>query len=293
MLLQKSKYLGYEAVQIWWPASARDVTAHLDRVPVVVLWQCPESLAHELRRWVFHRRPFATPLVDLTRTEEELWHKLEPKSCRYEIHKAQKLDCAISCNKDTEAARLLLNDSIRRLQYRTELGDAEWQALLPVNDIFLCTVQGMPIATHAVLRDPPARVKLLLSGGADRADKRFRNLVGPCNRLLHWHELQHYKAQGFHYYDFGGIDLRENSSEPKPTFKLSFGGEVGTRADRVSGQESCLACRFRWLCRGSAGLEEDPLARCLDQRSSGKAQTHFLVPLASPPVPSRGGGGWK
>ncbi len=226
MLVHRTRHFGRDAVLIWWPVNTGDVTSHLDRVPVVVLWQCPESLARELRRWVFHSRPFYTPLVDLARPEEQLWQKLEPKSCRYEIRKAQKLACVISCNQDTELARLLLNDSIRRLGYRTELGDAEWRAMLPGHDVFLCTSQGMPLAAHVILRDPPGRARLLFSGGPDRSDKCVRNLVGPCNRLLHWHELQYYKAQGFRYYDFGGIDLRENSSEPNPQFKLSFGGEV-------------------------------------------------------------------
>ena len=164
MLVHSTRHFGRDAVLIWWPVSACDVTPHLDRVPVVVLWQCPESLARELRRWVFQCRPFSTPLVDLARTEEQLWQKLEPKSCRYEIRKAQKLDCVISCNKDTEVARLLLNDSIRRLRYRTEVGNTEWRAMLPGHDVFLCTWQGMPLATHVILRDSPGRARLLSAG---------------------------------------------------------------------------------------------------------------------------------
>ena len=62
------------------------------RCPSVILWQCPEALLPELRPWVFDQRRFHTPLIDLARTEEQLWQALEPKSCRYEIRKAQKMD---------------------------------------------------------------------------------------------------------------------------------------------------------------------------------------------------------
>jgi lipid II:glycine glycyltransferase (peptidoglycan interpeptide bridge formation enzyme) len=183
-------------------------------------------LARELRPWVFRARPFQTPLIDLARTEEQLWQKLDRESCRPRIRKAQRLGCAISLNEEVEAARVLINDSIRRLRYRTELGEAEWQALLPQHDIFLCKCQGIPLAAHVILRDPPGRARLLMSGIADRNDERFRSVVGPCNRLLHWHELQHYKAKGFRLYDFGGIELDRSLFEPNPDFKLSFGGEV-------------------------------------------------------------------
>jgi hypothetical protein len=137
------------------------------------------------------------------------------------------MECVISVNEEPEVARLLMNASIRRLQYRAELGEAEWQALLPDHDVFLCKWQGTPVAVHVLLRDPPGRARLLLSGSADRGDKQLRGVVGPANRLLHWHELLHYKTQGYRFYDFGGCDL-DPASETYPVtqFKLSFGGEV-------------------------------------------------------------------
>jgi hypothetical protein len=226
MFVQSTKYLQFHAIQIWWPECVRDVISYLERAPVLILWQCPEPLAQDFSRWTFRYFPFTTPLIDLTHTEEELWQKLEPKSCRYELRKAQKMECALSCNEEIEAGLLLINDSIRRLRYRAELSERQWRELLPNHDIFVCKWRGAAVAVHVLLRDPPGRARLLLSGGVDRSDPRFRGIVSPSNRLLHWHELQHYKAKGFRIYDFGGVDLRKNSSEPNPNFKLSFGGEV-------------------------------------------------------------------
>jgi lipid II:glycine glycyltransferase (peptidoglycan interpeptide bridge formation enzyme) len=137
------------------------------------------------------------------------------------------MECVISLNGEAEAARVLINDSIRRLRYRAELGESEWQALQPAHDIFLCRWQTIPVAAHVILRDPPRRARLLLSGSEDRNNERFHAVVGPCNRLLHWHELRHYKAEGFGIYDFGGCDLdKESSHYSNSQFKLSFGGEV-------------------------------------------------------------------
>jgi hypothetical protein len=263
MFVQNGRYLRFESILVWYPANAGEVTACLDRAPVVVLWQCPESLARELRLWTFYCRPFHTPLVDLALTEEQLWQKLEPKSCRYEVRKAQKMDCVISRNEDTEVARLLINDSIRRLRYRAELGQDQWQALLPNHDIFVCRNQGVPLAAHVILRDPPGRARLLMSGSADRNDERVRAVVGPCNRLLHWHELQHYKAQGFAIYDFGGIELAKNSTEPKPQFKLSFGGQVTMEPMVYLAKNPALRVAFRGITAARRAVRKIlwPMAR--------------------------------
>jgi hypothetical protein len=227
MFVHKGKCFGKEAIVAWWPQSVQDITPFLDQAPVVIVWQCPASLVRELDPWVFRCKPFQTPLIDLARPEEELWQGLEAKSCRYEVRKAQKMGCVVSRNEESDAARLIINDSIRRLRYRPEIGEAQWRDLLPVDDIFLCRWQGLPIAAHVVQRDHPGRAKLLLSGGADRSDDRLRGAVGPGNRILHWRELQYYKAEGYHFYDFGGCDVNKESPHYRNTqFKLSFGGEV-------------------------------------------------------------------
>ncbi len=126
MFVHDSRHLRFNAVQAWWPQGVAEVLPFLNQAPVVILWQCPAALAPEFRPWVFQQRPFHTPLIDLRQAEEALWQKLEPKSCRYEIRKAQKMDCVLSCNEETEAGRLLINDSIRRLRYRAELSEKQW-----------------------------------------------------------------------------------------------------------------------------------------------------------------------
>ncbi len=224
---QKGRFPRTDLIMAWWPQSVSDVTAFLNHAPIVVLRQCPAAMVPALRSWAFRCQPFQTPLIDLTRPEQELWQNLEAKSCRYEIRKAQKMEFAISRNEAGDAARQVINDSIQRLRYRAQLSEEEWQALRPDHDIFLCRWQGVPLAAHVLLRDHPGRARLMLSGGADRGEERFHRVVGPGNRLLHWQELQDYKAEGFHCYDFGGCDLNKDSHHYRNTqFKLSFGGQV-------------------------------------------------------------------
>ncbi|MEI6561021.1 MAG: GNAT family N-acetyltransferase [Verrucomicrobiota bacterium] len=204
-----------------------DIGSLLDKAHVVILWQTPQAVIEEVQPYLFRTRSFFTPLIDLALPEDQLWQALEPKSCRYEIRKAQKMECTVLRNEETDVARDLINESIRRLRYRAELGEEEWNALLPNHDIFLCKWQGTPVAAHVMLLDRPHRARLLLSGSADRSDPNLRNVVGPANRLLHWSELQAYKAEGMEVYDFGGCDTDKKSPEYSITqFKLSFGAKV-------------------------------------------------------------------
>lgn len=231
----------------------------LKQAAVVMLRQCPEALARELSPWVFKSQPFQTPLIDLARTEEELWHALEPKSCRYEVRKAQKFDCRITLNENVETARVLLNESIRRLKYREELPRETWDSELPLHDIFLCYWQGTPVVTHVIFRNAPARARLLLSGTADREQENLSRVIGPTNRLLHWHELQHYRAQGWRQYDFGGCSLEKDSPHYAISqFKLSFGGQVVAEPSLWLAKSAALRATFRGLATGQSLVRKIP-----------------------------------
>lgn len=259
MFVHKSKYLWFEAVQAWWPRSVEEARPILDQAPILILWQCPESLAEQFGRWVFRSRPFYTPILDLGRAEEELWQHAEPKSCRYEIRKARKFNCALLRNEETEAARVLLNESIRRLRYRPEIGPAQWQGILADNDIFLCKWEGIPVVVHQVMRGYPDRARLILSGSADRVDPRFHDIVGPCNRLLHWHELQYYKAQHYQVYDFGGCVLDKQSSQyPITQFKVSFGAEVVAEPHLYLARNPALRAGLRALGAAQRAMRRIP-----------------------------------
>ena len=156
-----------------------------------------------------------------------MWQKLEPKSCRYEVRKGQKLDCEILRNQELDAARALINDSIRRQGCRPELSQGEWENLLPSHDVFLCRWENTPVVAHVLMRNPPNRVRLLLSGTVNRSNPQFHKVVGPLNRRLHWHELLYYKAEGYQCYDFGGSPMEKTSPlYPITQFKLSFGATV-------------------------------------------------------------------
>jgi hypothetical protein len=218
-------------LQIWWPDTADKIAEALKDFPVVILWQCPAELSSlpVVVRNTCWQRPFQTPLIDLATPAGELWNKCDPKSCRYEIRKAGKLEHVILRNSDQADARNLINESIHRLRYRREIGRDEWDGLLEEHDVYLCKSAGKSIAAHVLMKDCGQRAKLLLSATVDRNVESTRKLVGPLNRLMHWTEILDYKAEGFSTYDFGGCSLDPTSSDyPIGQFKLSFGASISS-----------------------------------------------------------------
>lgn len=282
MFVHNSKVFGLDALTVWWPKSVADVRAFLNRNRIVVLWQCPMRFIAEIRPYLFYRRSFSTPLVDLSLAEDQLWQRLDPKSCRYEIRKAQKLNATTLQNEDMESARTLINEGIRRLRYRAEIGPEEWRTLLPGHDVFVCKWEKVPVVAHVILADAPGRARLLLSGTVDRHDLRYRNVIGPLNRLLHWNEILHYKSRGFRHYDFGGCDVDEHSQTyPITQFKLSFGAEVVEEPILYLAKGSALRVSLRTLISIREGLKKLPWADSLRKvvRGHGRMSAFFRYPV--------------
>jgi hypothetical protein len=259
MLVLDFKHLRFKALQVWWPDSAAAVYPLLDQCPVVILWQCPKEMVAQLEPYTFRIKPFWTPLVDLSASEDVLWRQLDRTSCRQEISRARKMGATILHNEEMESARLLINESIRRLGYRTELGAAQWQELFPRHEVFLCKWQGTPVTADVILPDHPRRARPVVRGTVDRGDPRYHKVVGPLNRLLHWAEFQHYKAKGFRYYDFGGCDLDKNSpTYPITQFKLSFGPQVVEEPIVYLAKDPVLRTALRAVSGLRAALKKMP-----------------------------------
>jgi hypothetical protein len=213
--------------EVWWPDEPDSVLALLSHCPLVTVYSCPDDTAVSLEGFTFRRKSAFTLLFDLTVPTVELWKGLRRKSCRQDINKALKRGPDIVVNGDTDAVFGLINNHIRRKRYRPPLRRAEWDRILSHGDVFSIWCEGVLIAAHAVLVDSPVRARATIGGEIDPMDQRFPGMVGPMNRLMHWHEMNYYKHRGVHYYDLGGLVLDQASPMYDISrFKLSFGGEL-------------------------------------------------------------------
>jgi hypothetical protein len=225
-LVTSRRVRGLSFARCWFPASEEPVLAALEEHDVVTAVQCTGAVAERLRPLAFSSRPFVTTVVDLRLTDEELAARAN-RNCRRDLAWGGANEHEVVLNRDTDEARALIDAGIASKRYRSPLGDDEWGRLLEHADVVLMRRGGRSVAAHVVM---PARrrAQLQLTATAEREAGADRD-VGRLNRLLHWHELRHYRERGLAEYDFGGVVLDPAHALAGATrFKRSFGGELVT-----------------------------------------------------------------
>lgn len=164
-------------------------------------------------------QPAVTRLIDLRRTEEELWSDLRQKWRQY-VNKARRSGIAIrpGTARDLPAFYRLYEETSRRAGfYRREEQSyqAVWDAFAPAGQarlLFARSPDGEPLAT------------LFLVGCGARMTELYggMNLIGAeahANYLLKWEAISRARDEGFADYDLWGL-----AHPGIAHFKAGFGG---------------------------------------------------------------------
>ncbi len=184
---------------------------------------------------------FTTTVIGLSLPEEDLLKNCAPKSCRYEIRKVQKMidageDVKIKKNSDIEQFVKIANNYIKIKKYAKPLKAWFLQQCIEQQKGELINIyyNGQLAGGNFYIKDHPDRVRLLCSFNDRFADKELQKKSGAFMRYLHWEAIIKYKAEGFVFYDFGGVVLEKDSPIYGITqFKLSFGGALREEYDLI------------------------------------------------------------
>lgn len=171
-----------------------------------------------------------TVCIDLSAGLDAVLKGMKSTSCRYRIRRAEKMLERVAIETASEKANrdfLTVYNNFSRAKGLPELA-ARWiQENSAHCETLVLYLDGDPLCTHLLLRDPQTSIVRLLHSGSRRLESpELAAACGALNRYLHWHEMQRYSAQGFANFDFGGIG---DSDDPITRFKLSFGGTVVTQ----------------------------------------------------------------
>lgn len=182
-----------------------------------------------------------TILIDLTRTEDELWSGLTPPT-RKLIRQATRLDIAV------EPVAILTEDlweaflaAYRKLWSRKHhagaLGVGQIRELIASGHFDLSisrNTDGKILSWHAYVRaDGRARLQTTISDMDPARGTEWNNLVGKAHRLHHWNDMLRFKAEGCHTYDMGGVYRGTDDKEQLniARFKQLFGGHFADTYD--------------------------------------------------------------
>ncbi len=191
---------------------------------LVRVQQASAELPQDFQKSVIMQWRSHTNIIDLSRELESIWHNLDSKSCRYEIRKAEKMKnkLQITVNPPPKEFLKIYNAFVQRHGHTTPLTMKRLHQYLTHSDIFMIYMSSKPVVGHLLLRDEnTSRIRLIFSASIRLEGQKWARITAPLNRYLHWYEFQHYKSQGFKFYDFGGITDGVSGIDK---FKLSFGG---------------------------------------------------------------------
>jgi lipid II:glycine glycyltransferase (peptidoglycan interpeptide bridge formation enzyme) len=246
--IKKLKFINLSQAVIWFAneKSASHIEKALSNFMIVSLKQADKNLSEKFSEYTVKVEPFYTTIIDLSIDEATLWSKLDKKSTRYEIKKAEKMGVEISLNVQLDDAYELINQFMINRRLRGAIPYEKWQSILKYADVWCGIYNGNLYVAHVLLKDDMDRVRLLWSATRDRSSTEVKKIIGAINRYMHWREILYYKNIGVRIYDFGGVNLDKKSPTYTITqFKLSFGGDIIEEYDILLTSNAILRVLFK------------------------------------------------
>lgn len=184
----------------------------------------------------FIHRESLTSIIDLTQDLDTIWQKMDRKSTRYSIKRAQKDGVKVRINGDCDQFYLIYKSFIRKKGINSlfGVGTTNLEIMKKYGTLFVAEHDGEILGGHLYLENE-SHIKLWLSASKRlEVDREKARLIGNANRLLHWEAMKYAKEKGIREFDWGGLWSEEEAEKDEKkkainSFKLSFGGEIVTR----------------------------------------------------------------
>lgn len=172
-----------------------------------------------------------TLLTDLTPPEDAMFQNF-PKDTRNQIRRCE-LEQRFSLNLGTQLEAFMpLYNAFAQVRGLSLFTAADAETIGRENYcIFSVDYQGVPVICHFYLLSAATGVVNLLISASSQAyndDADMRRSMGFANRCLHWQGMRHFKAAGFHTYDWGGYvaDASNPTMQGINRFKRTFNGTL-------------------------------------------------------------------
>ena len=175
----------------------------------------------------YHKIANHTILVDLQKSEEDLWSSMEKKSARWGVKTATKneLRCVVPDSNDFDAFYELYAERVRAGGISPEAKESiHLLSLTRVSKLLVVKYGRQVVAGGIILLDKNNKYAIL--DIATASDKGFELQAMP---FLYWKLMLIAKEQGLRYFDLGGYDVGAKKGDKLYNinkFKERFGGRV-------------------------------------------------------------------
>ena len=179
---------------------------------------------------LFIRKPFPTMLVDLKKSEQELWVQYGSHA-RRNIRRAMKDNLATRFDQNYQPVRELFKETAAEKGLRG-LDEALMQGKQAYCVSHVFAPDGRRLAAHFYdLDEEQGIARLGFNASAyrsyDEGDPN-RYLCGRANRYLFHQDFLYFRNKGYAVYDFGGYERESSNPEMASVnrFKAPFNGEI-------------------------------------------------------------------
>ena len=172
----------------------------------------------------FFKKKALTLILDLSKSNEELWEGIRKKYSRKPIENGYKNGIVIKKNEGYDEFEKIYKS------FRTQKGiNIDDLSIFSQGLIFSAYYENKIIAGHIFVADGVYMRSLVAASNRFDFNKgKDKRLVGAANRMLFWEAIKYAKEEGYKSFDFGGINPADENGKYDylAEYKMSFGGEI-------------------------------------------------------------------
>ena len=177
----------------------------------------------------FHREAKFTKLIDLTKSEDELFDDFG-KNTKPKVKRALTEGMRFSPESDANVLLQTYN-AFSAAKHRPPMDESVLHAYWPRMFATKLMHEGEVLVMHSYLYDPELRRACQMHSASlfrSTDDGARQNLMGRANRLLQYLDMLWLKEKGAHVFDLGGYALHTTDPEliEVNDFKDGFGGQL-------------------------------------------------------------------
>lgn len=159
----------------------------------------------------FKSTPALTAITDLRPDIDCIWEKLDKKSNRQRIKRAEKQGITIHRNQYLKEFYQLNKQFTEKKGFDQflDFGALSFAEMGKYGTLFTAKYQGEIVGGHLYLEDEK-HIRLVISASKRLAvTKEQAAIIGRANRLLHWESIKYAKEKGIVEFDWGGCGLKK------------------------------------------------------------------------------------
>ncbi|MEI6732220.1 MAG: peptidoglycan bridge formation glycyltransferase FemA/FemB family protein, partial [archaeon] len=168
-----------------------------------------------------------TMLIDLTKSEEELWKELDKGSIRWGVGYAERngLKASVAKAEEIDEFYKLYEETANTGRFTPESKDfVKRVAISDIGKLFVIKKDAKIVAGGLILVDEHNNYSILDLTSASESGLKLQAMP-----FLYWSLISYSKKRGLNYFDLGGFDREAKEGEKTHSinkFKERFGGKV-------------------------------------------------------------------